>query len=91
MGQVAEIMTPEHDLWKEFSEKLEGPEGCNVKKPQDAPMTWECAGGEDKENDFTFATAILQGMEGIDVEGSLEYFTENGGHCDCEILFNVGQ
>jgi hypothetical protein len=24
-----------------------------------------------------------------DVVASLDYFNEHGGHCDCEILFNV--
>jgi hypothetical protein len=29
------------------------------------------------------------GLNEEDVQGSLRYFEEYGGHCDCEILLNV--
>jgi len=35
------------------------------------------------------AAKILLDM-GFDVEGSLATFEEEGGYCDCEIIFNVG-
>jgi hypothetical protein len=25
----------------------------------------------------------------VDVEASVEFFVEHGGHCDCEVLFNL--
>jgi hypothetical protein len=28
-------------------------------------------------------------MDSIDVEKTIEFFHEHGGHCDCEILLNV--
>ena len=78
------IMNPKHELWNVFLNRLKGPEGCNY-KDEDGSLIWECKGGTNKD----FATAILKTIPGIDVEGSLAFFEENGGHCDCEILFNV--
>ena len=75
------IMTPEHPLWGEFCERLEGPEGCNFTPD----LKWTCKGGNDK----SFATAILKHMGDIDIPVSIKYFDDHGGHCDCEILFNV--
>ena len=75
------ILTPDHPRWNEFAERLEGPEGCAFTETP----SWRCYGGHDKH----FAKAILESMRGIDVEGTLRYFDEHGGHCDCEILFNI--
>jgi hypothetical protein len=78
------LMTPEHPRWAEFTNRLGGPEGCDFREDN----TWRCHGGHDKR----FATAILEDMaktEDINVAGSLAYYDQNGGHCDCEILFNV--
>jgi len=79
-----EVMTPEHPRWEEFCNRLAGPEGCDFQKKPDGNATWKCAGGSDK----TFAAKILKSM-GMDVAASLAHFDEHGGHCDCEILFNV--
>jgi len=79
------VMTPQHPHWTKFIERLEGPEGCDFKESDEGKVTWHCKGGVDK----TFAEAILTAMGDIDVVASLAYFEENGGHCDCEILFNV--
>ena len=79
-----EVMTPKHPRWEEFCNRLAGPEGCDFKKKPDGDATWTCAGGNDK----TFATKILKAMN-MDVAASLAHFDEHGGHCDCEILFNV--
>jgi len=79
-----EAMTPGHPRWEEFCDRLAGPEGCDFQKKPDGNTTWTCAGGTDK----TFAARILKAM-GMDAAASLTYFDEHGGHCDCEILFNV--
>lgn len=79
------IMTPEHELWKEFVDRLTGPEGCNVAPTKTGHQTWCCSRNKDKP----LATAILKTMPGIDVEKSLAYFEEHDGYCDCEILLNV--
>ena len=80
-----EVMTPEHPLWEEFTERLEGPEGCDFQKDERDNYSWKCKGGSDKSH----ATAILKTMPSIDVEASLRFFEQHGGLCDCEILFNV--
>ncbi len=82
---MGDLMTPEHELWEQFTNDLSGPKGCDFQFPPKGSFTWDCAGGTDK----AFATTLLQEMEDVDVEGSLKYFEDNGGHCDCEILFNV--
>ena len=35
------------------------------------------------------AEAVLTELGGIDIDGTLAFFREHGGYCDCEILFNV--
>ncbi len=83
------VMTPQHPRWSEFADRLYGPEGCNfVEEPEHdghPTFTWQCGSGTDK----TFAETILRTIDGVDVEGSLQYFEAHGGYCDCEILFNV--
>jgi hypothetical protein len=84
VSTAKDAMTPQHPRWEEFCNRLAGPEGCNFRKKPDGNATWKCAGG----NDRTSAVNILKAMN-MDVAASLAYFEENGGHCDCEILFNV--
>lgn len=82
-----DIMTAEHPRWVEFCKRLEGPEGCNFRQtdPDDPDtLVWRCSGGPDRSR----AKAILEDM-GCDIEQSCDYFEDNGGYCDCEILFNV--
>ena len=81
-------MAREHPRWEEFLARLEGPEGCNFRQadPNDIEtLTWDCNGGKNKD----YAKKILAEMGGIDIDESLKYFDLNGGHCDCEILFNM--
>jgi hypothetical protein len=83
-----QVMTPKHPKWSEFMERLEGPEGCDFKQqiPGDTrSTTWKCKNGNDK----SYARSILETMSDIDVEDSLTWIHKQGGHCDCEILFNV--
>ena len=40
-------------------------------------------------NDVELAPKILEEMGDIDIEKTLEYFQNEGGWCDCEILMNV--
>lgn len=85
---AAVALTPEHPRWREFAGRLAGPEGCDFRERDDGEVRWKCAGGHDQ----TFARAILEKMaaaEPLDVAGTLAYCTANGGHCDCEIIFNV--
>jgi len=88
---MKEIMTPEHKDWEKFCELLEGKEGCDFtqKDPNDIKtLTWKCKGGNDK----SLATKILKKhFPNVDINKTMKYFEDNGGHCDCEILFNVGE
>jgi hypothetical protein len=43
------------------------------------------------QHDHRLAKKILREMGGIDVEASIDYFENNGGYCDCEVLLNVDQ
>ena len=83
-----EILNTEHPKFTEFCERLEGPEGCNFKQTDpkdDSSITWKCKGLMNK----SLACKILKTMDGIDIPATLRYFEDHGGHCDCEILFNV--
>ncbi len=79
------IMQPTHPRWEEFCERLGGPDGCNFRKNESGDLIWDCRGGFDK----TKSRAILETIPEIDVDGSLDYFEKHGGHCDCEVLFNI--
>jgi hypothetical protein len=69
------IMNPSHPEWGAFCDMLS-----------------DCLGdvlpgycGHDHKN----AREILKRFPDIDIEASLDFFRDNGGGCDCEILFNV--
>lgn len=80
-----QIMKPEHFRWLEFITRLEGPEGCDFREDTRGEFSWDCDGERERPK----TRAILASMDGIDVERSLAYFAAHGGHCDCEIIFNV--
>jgi hypothetical protein len=77
-------MTTGHERWPEFVACLEGPEGCNFEET-DHDFTWDC------DHTHRYAARILleMGLEPEDVARSIDYFKSHGGHCDCEVLFNV--
>lgn len=74
------------EQWEFFFDTLSGPYGCNFK---DGPngMTWVCKGG----SDLTFTKEILEEMLDDEVERAriLSVIDVFGGHCDCEVVFNV--
>lgn len=71
---------------KEFFKKLEGPEGCNFRKVK-GEISWKCGGGRSK----VLSIAILNkmGICAADQQTFLQECDDSGGHCDCEIIFNV--
>ncbi len=79
------LMTPQHPLWRQFCERLGGPEGCAFHEDASEKIRWKCRGG----NDHGAAFEILNTMPGVDVRGTLKWMRENGAGCDCEILFNL--
>jgi hypothetical protein len=50
--------------------------------------SWRCHGKASPLR-FHYATEVMRAMGGIDIEGSLAFFEDQGGSCDCMILFNV--
>jgi len=88
---MATIMTREHPQWDQFIQILEGILYFHEIENEDGEpdIAWHC------ESDFTQTTAVLNFMislgilKDIDIDGTIEYFQENGGYCDCEGLFNV--
>ena len=79
-----DVMQPYHPDWQAFCERLSGPEGCDFQDDKVKGFTWCCGGGKDQSR----SRAILETMD-VDVDKSLEVFSAAGGHCDCEVLFNV--
>jgi hypothetical protein len=80
------LMDRQHPEWDQFEELLEGPEGCNFQEDEAEKITWQCAGGYDKSK----AEKLLnERWPDVDLQKTLRYFEDHGGHCDCEILFNV--
>ena len=80
------IMTTKNERWDEFTEKLEGKDGCDF-TGEGKNIKWNCNGDESRP----IARKILEEMGDIDIEKTMKYFDEHGGHCDCEILFNVNR
>jgi len=78
-------MTPEHPKWNIFIQMMEGKKGCNFRIKRNGNYSWICLGDKNKP----IAKKILKIIGNIDIEGSMKYFDENGGYCDCEILFNL--
>jgi hypothetical protein len=86
------IMTPGHPRWREFTDLLRSPEGCDFREEgaseavsgeKDKKIVWTCHG------DHRLSRAILERIGNIDIESSIAFFVARGGGCDCEILFNV--
>lgn len=88
---MAMILTREHPQWDQFIQVLEGIVYFHEIENEDGEpnITWHC------KSDFTQTTAVLNFMislgilKDIDINGTLKYFEDNGGYCDCEVLFNV--
>ena len=51
--------------------------------------TWRCGNDGSGGSKHRYAEAVLIELGGIDIDGTLEFFREHGGYCDCEILLNV--
>lgn len=83
-----DVMTPAHARWGEFADLLHGEKYCNFQQddPDDpASITWDC------NSNLDFSTEILRnmGFSGDEIAETLKFFIKHGGHCDCEVLFNV--
>ena len=81
---MPEILTPRSPRWSLFAKLLDDtmteglPEG-----------TWRCGNDDSGGSKHLYAEAVMAELGGIDIDGTLEFFREHGGYCDCEILLNV--
>jgi hypothetical protein len=85
-----DVMTPDHPRWAEFVKRLEGPEGCNFRKIWKwwrRRIVFRCDGNQSKP--LTRRVLSAMGFDAPSIEASCRYFEANGGHCDCEVCFNV--
>ncbi len=75
------IMAPGHEDWDKFLDKLEGEEGCAFTDRG----KWDCNG------DHRYTRNLLaKYFPDIDIEETLAFFFQESGHCDCEVVLNVG-
>lgn len=71
---------------KRFLKQLEGPKGCNFcHAPNSLAWAWHCDGT------FKKAKTIMTEMKFTEEEIGrvLDISQNNGGFCDCEMLFNT--
>lgn len=88
--KTPDLMTPIHDRWPEFADKMSGAEGCNfaeVTRNGKKDFTWTC----DNTPHHPITRKILEsmGFDPVSIEQSVGYFKGHGGMCDCEVVFNV--
>jgi hypothetical protein len=79
------IMNAEHPRFKEFINLLSGPQGCDFKEGDG--YSWTCS----NTTDCPLSRRILgdMGFSEDEITASVQFFHKNGGHCDCEVVFNV--
>ena len=82
-SMTMEILTPKSRRWDEFADAL-----FAVTRVPGNPDEWLCD-GDAGEHVYRYAKAVMTKMGNIDIAGTLAFFREHGGYCDCEILFNV--
>ncbi|MBO0684387.1 MAG: DUF2695 domain-containing protein [Candidatus Dormibacteraeota bacterium] len=78
-----QLILPRHPRWEEFIDRLSGAEGCNFQ------TSWTCYGGRDKR--FSRRILARMGLTEEAIKVCLAYFQDHGGHCDCEVVFNLGE
>ena len=84
------VMTIEHPRFAEFKKTLKGPGYCNFRYTEPGnpeTVTWDCSATAQRSH----ARRLLaeMGASSQEIEKSLNYFSEHGGYCDCEIIFNM--
>jgi len=76
---MAEILTPDSPRWDEFSDALDAIGRCDG----------DGTGESNPALVHRYAKVVMTTMGNIDIAGSIAFFEEHGGYCDCEILLNV--
>jgi hypothetical protein len=80
--KLQRAITPSHPLWSEFVERLD--EALDLLE-ENGKVRTNCTGSQ------YVALRVLTdlGLSGIEIEATLFFCQEYGGHCDCEIMMNV--
>ena len=81
---MPEILTPRSPRWSLFVRLLD-----NVLTEEMPANIWRCGNDGSGGSKHRYAEAVLTELGGIDIAGTLEFFRQQGGGCDCEILLNV--
>jgi Protein of unknown function (DUF2695) len=77
-------MTPRHPRWREFIGRLH--EALAPEFDEDGNLVrWRCAGNHRHTVEALHGMGLTLG----ETDDSLRFFNEHGGHCDCEVMFNV--
>jgi len=70
---MTNILNTDNPRWDEFAQRL----------VDELPGPGCC------DHSHRAAKRIMTDMGNINIPASIEFFEENGGYCDCEILLNV--
>jgi hypothetical protein len=89
MKELKPPMNRSHPQWREFIERLAGPEGCDFRlggewgNNDDQPW-WDCDGT------FEIAKKVLANYD-VDYEASIEYLADHvGDGCSCSVVLEFG-
>jgi len=80
-NNTGEMLTPSNSRWPIFRRKLDAAITIIV----DGKLHSKCQG------DLSLTIGILKSMPNIDVEETVIFFKEYGGHCDCKVIMNVAR
>jgi hypothetical protein len=74
-----EILTPKHKYWPALRFRLDQMVNTHI---EGKPVS-------DCNYDLRHTIKILKSLPNIDIEGTLDFFEDHAGFCDCEVLMNV--
>jgi hypothetical protein len=81
--QRGDILTPEHPRWDELIAMLTA--WCGVREVDGDWIAPKCP----STPAMPMAREVMKTMGDVDIEATLDYCTEHGATCDCEIVLVV--
>lgn len=78
---MKKTLMPSHQLWPMFRKRLNDAITTYV----NGKLHNRCKG------DLALTIEILESLKNIDVEETIIFFKEYGGHCDCKVIMNVAR
>lgn len=79
------VMTPWNPRWPEFFDELVGSDWDKREAVRCKGVLMLADGTFNKES---LAIKILEDMN-MDLKASVAFWVSHGGHCDCEVIYNV--